>query len=229
MTAALFLGFVAVMSAVTVAIVARYLNRKTALVVLACLGAWFTYAGLLGYFGVVRNTTIRPPGVAFLVGPVALFLLVFIVAVFGSTRGRQLALSFPLWVLIGLQCFRVGVELFLHQLWSDGLVPQMLTYAGANVDIYVGASAPLIAWLSLRGRGGRGLALGWNILGLIALANVVVRAVLTTPGPLNLIHTEIPDRMIGTFPFLLTPAFFVPLAVVLHVLAIRAMLSYPPE
>jgi len=31
--------------------------------------------------------------------------------------------------------------------------------------------------------------------------------------------------MLGTFPFLLIPGFFVPLAVVLHVLAIRAISS----
>ena len=64
------------------------------------------------------------------------------------------------------------------------------------------------------------LGISW---GLLALLNVVTRAVLTAPGPLNLIHTEVPDRMIGTFPFLLIPGFFVPLAVVLHILAIRSI------
>jgi hypothetical protein len=93
------------------------------------------------------------------------------------------------------------------------------------VDIYIGASAPVIAWLSTRGRRGLRIALAWNALGLLALTNVVVRAVLTAPGPLNLLHTEVPNRMMGTFPFLLIPGFFVPLAVVLHVLAIRAINS----
>jgi hypothetical protein len=225
MTAFIFLGFVAAMTAITVAIVARYLRRTMAFAVLGSLSAWFTYAGLLGYLGVVRNTTTRPPGVVLLVGPIALFLLVFIVTEARSAIGIRIALAFPLWILLGLQCFRLGVELFLHQLWIEGLVPKMLTYAGANVDIYVGVSAPLIAWLSTRGRMGVKIALAWNLLGLIALANVVVRAVLTAPGPLNLIHAEVPDRMIGTFPYLFIPAFFVPLAVVLHVLAIRAILS----
>jgi hypothetical protein len=132
-------------------------------------------------------------------------------------------LAFPLWLILGTQCFRVGVELFLHQLWIEGLVPRMMTFKGANIDIYIGLSAPLIAWLSTRGRWGLKLASAWNILGLLALLNVVTRAVLTAPGPLNLIHTEVPDRMIGTFPFLLIPGFFVPLAVMLHVLAIRSI------
>ncbi len=126
--------------------------------------------------------------------PVVAFLVLFMVRV-GSFAGARVALAFPLWVLIGTQAFRVGVELFIHQLWMDGLVPKMLTFAGANVDIYIGASAPLIAWLSRHGWRGQRLALFWNVLGLLSLANVVARAVLTAPGPLNLIHAEVPNRM----------------------------------
>jgi hypothetical protein len=225
MTSTLFLEFVAAMTAVVVAVIARYLDRLAAFRVLAALSAWFIYAGLLGYFGVLKNTGTRPPGIAFLVVPVFLFLFIFIVVVIRSSAGARLALAFPLWIVLGLQSFRVGVELFLHQLWIGGLVPKMLTFEGANVDIYIGASAPLIAWLSTRGRLGMRLALAWNVLGLLALTNVVTRAVLTSPGPFNLIHAEVPDRMLGTFPFLFIPGFFVPLAVVLHAVAIRAISS----
>ena len=226
MTATLFLGFVAIMVAVVLALIARYLNRRAAFRVLAGLLVWFLYAGLMGYFGVLRNTVMRPPGTAFLLAPILLFLSFFIVFMVRSAAGSRIALTFPLWVILGTQSFRVVVELFLHQLWIGGLVPKMLTFEGANVDIYIGASAPLIAWLSSRGRLGLKLALAWNALGLLALTNVVTRAVLTSPGPLNLIHAEVPNRMFGTFPFLFIPAFFVPLAVGLHVLAIRAISSH---
>jgi hypothetical protein len=220
MTAAFFLGFLGMMAVIVVAIVARYLHLRTALGVLAGLSVWFIYTGLLGYFGVVKNTAMRPPGITFIVVPVIFFLILFI-ARFSVDAG--IALSFPLWILLAIQCFRIGVELFLHQLWIDGLVPKMLTFEGANVDIYIGASAPLIAWLSTRGRLGLKLAIGWNVLGLLALTNVVTRAVLTSPGPFNLIHAEVPNRMFGTFPFMFIPGFFVPLAVLLHALAIRAI------
>ena len=69
------------------------------------------------------------------------------------------------------------------------------------------------------------LALAWNVLGLLAVTDVVIRAVLTSPGPFNLIHVEVSNRMFGTFPFMFIPGFFVPLAVTLHVLAIRATIS----
>ena len=220
MTSALFLGFVTVMTTFVVAQIGRYINRRAALSVLAGLVVWFLYAGLMGHFGIISNSEMRPPGIAFIVVPVLLFLILFIVRPSASVPG---VLAFPLWLILGTQCFRVGVELFLHQLWIEGLVPRMMTFKGANIDIYVGVSAPLIAWLCTRGRWGLKLASAWNILGLLALLNVVTRAVLTAPGPLNLIHEEVPDRMIGTFPFLLIPGFFVPLAVVLHVFAIRSI------
>jgi hypothetical protein len=165
-----------------------------------------------------------PPGIAFIFIPV-LVLLVLSILGLRSSAGARVALAFPLWIILGAQSFRIVVELFLHQLWIDGLGPKMLTFAGANVDIYVGASAPLIAWLSTRGRSGMKLALIWNVLGLLSLTNVVIRAVLTAPGPFNLIHAEVPNLMIGTFPFMFIPGFFVPLAVVLHVLAVRAIAS----
>jgi hypothetical protein len=223
MTAALFLGFVGITAAIVVALVARYLSGRTAFGVLAGLSVWFVYAGLMGYLGILKNMAMRPPGIAFLLVPVIGFLIFSLAK---SSVTARFAPAFPLWILLGAQCFRVGVELFLHQLRIVGLVPKMLTFEGANIDIYIGASAPLMAWLCTRGRLGMKLALAWNVLGLLSLANVVVRAVLTAPGPFNLIHAEVPNRMIGSFPFLFIPGFFVPLALVLHVLAMQAISNW---
>jgi len=225
MAGILFVGFVAIMVALLIGTIARYLGSRPAWWVLAGLLVWLSYAGLLGYLGVLKNTTTRPPGVLFLVVPVVLFLVVFVAFVVLSAASARLALAFPLWILLGAQSFRIFVELFLHRLWIDSLVPKMLTFEGANVDIYVAASAALIAWLSTRGRLGLRVALAWNVLGLLSLANVVTRAVLTAPGPFNLIHAEVPNRLMGTFPFLFIPGLFVPLAVVLHLLALRAIVS----
>jgi hypothetical protein len=221
MTVTLFLIFLALMATVVVALIARYLGPRASYRVLAGLSLWFLYVGLLGYFGVVRNT-VRPPGLVFIAVPVLALLAVF----FFATRSSAVALAFPLWILLGLQSFRIGVELFLHQLWTDGLIPKTLTFEGANVDMFIGVSAPIVAWLSSRGRTGIRLALAWSMLGLLSLANVVTRSVLTAPGPLNLIHAEVPNRLMGSFPFLFVPGFFVPLAVVLHILAIRVITAY---
>ncbi|HUZ90515.1 MAG TPA: hypothetical protein VMU78_01230 [Methylocella sp.] len=128
-----------------------------------------------------------------------------------------MALAIPVSILIGAQIFRIGVELFLHQLWLADLAPRMLTFEGANYDILVGLSAPLVAWLYAKGRIGERAALAWNALGLVMLINIAVRALLTAPGALHLIATDLPDRAIGTFPFSYIPGFMAPLALTRHV------------
>ncbi len=217
---ALFLGFVVVLAMIVAALTAVYISRKTALFVAAGLSGWLLYVGLISYFGVAADSTNRPPGPIFVFAPVVL-LLVFIIAKLRSINGTRIAMSFPLWVILCAQSFRIIVEVFLHQLWIQQLVPRMLTFEGANVDIYVGLSAPVIAWLATRRQSGLRWVLIWNLLGLCALLNVVVRAVLTAPGPLHILHTEVANQMIGRFPFTYIPGFFVPLAIVLHAVAIR--------
>jgi hypothetical protein len=89
MTSALFLGFVAMTATVVVALIARYVNRRAAFRLLGGLSVWFIYAGLLGYFGVAKNTAMRPPGIAFIVVPVMVFLIFFIVRSSASTPGSH--------------------------------------------------------------------------------------------------------------------------------------------
>ena len=220
MTASLFLAFLAVTAATVLALTARYLTRRTALIALAGLPLWLAYVGLLAYSGVIRNAALRPPGIVFVVLPVILFVLIFFVR---SSAGARVALAFPLWIILGMQSFRIGVELLLHRLWLDGLVPRMLTYNGANLDILAGLSAPLAAWAFTKGRIGERFALAWNVFGLLTLANIITRSVLTAPGPLHLIDTEVPNLAMGIFPFTYIAGFFAPLAMVLHVMAIRAL------
>jgi hypothetical protein len=171
MTTLLFLIFVTVIAALVIAMIARRTKAAGGWLLLL----WLGYVGAIGYFGVIRNTALRPPGMVFLFVPVVVLLVVFIVRL-RSAAGAKLATAFPLWLLIGAQSFRIIVELFIHQLWAEGLVPKMLTFSGANVDLYVGISAPLVAWISMRGNRGKTWALVWNVAGLFALANVVVRA-----------------------------------------------------
>lgn len=216
----LFVLFLGTMVVVVLGVAARYLPRRTAATVAVGLALWLTYAGTLGYLGMVANPDLRPPGPALLLIPVVLFIAFYLARTNGALR---IATSIPLEWLMGLQAFRVIVELFLHQLWQNGLAPRMLTYEGANFDIAIGLSAPLVAWLYARGSVREWVALAWNILGLAMLANVAVRALLTAPGPLQLITSNVPNLAIGTFPFTYIPGFMAPLALVLHVLSIRAL------
>ena len=137
--------------------------------------------------------------------------------------GGHLASRIPLALLIGLQAFRIGVELTLHRLWELGSVPKLMTLGGGNIEILIGLSAPLFAWIATRGPGGRRIALFWNVVGLASLLNVAARAVLTAPGPLNFVHGDVLNTALGTFPYTFIPGFMAPLAMMLHVLTFRAL------
>jgi len=219
MTSAAFLLLVAAMACAVVVASFRYLERATAQRVLVVLTAWLLYVGLLGYCGITGNSSMRPPGLAFVLVPV----LLFVAWLASSNPGLRLASAVPLVVLLGLQTYRVAVELFLHELYSEGIVPRTLTYEGANVDIFIGLTAPLAAWVSTRGKAGKRVAILWNVAGLLALFNVVVRFILTTPGPLHLIRTASPNLAASTFPYMYLPGFLAPQALVLHVLGLRAI------
>ena len=215
----LFLFFVAAVVVLLATGMVRYLPRGYRTRSLVGLAAWVAYAGALGYAGVIANTALRPPGLLYLLVPIALFVMFMA----RSRAGQTVALSIPLWLMASAESLRLVVELFLHELWLDGQIPKMMTFQGDNFDILIGMSAPIVAWLlATRGLSDR-LALAWNAIGIAMLANVVLRGALTTPGPLHLLSTEVPNAAIGTFPFTFIPGLMVPLALVLHVLSIRAL------
>ena len=223
MNAPLFLVFVVGWAAVLVATVDRWHGHRTAVLLAAGLVLWLTYVGTLSRLGVVADANRRPPGIVFVVGP----LLVALAWTVRSRSAAGVAAAVPLPLLIGLQGFRVVVEWFLHRLWLDGLVPRTLTWAGDNVDLWTGLSAPLFAWIATRGPVGRRIAIAWNVVGLATLANVVVRSASTAPGPLDWPHDDVVNRAIGTFPYTFIAGFFAPSALLLHVLCLRAPRERP--
>ena len=215
-----FLVFTGMVALAVANMLLRTFRGGGAIFALLGLGGWLGVVGALNWLGFLSDPNRRPPGMALLAGPV--FALAILVATLPWT-GRRLASSISLGSLIGFQAFRVGVEFTVNELHGEGLVPRLLTLPGGNFEFLIALSAPIAAWIATRGPGGRRLALAWNVAGLVSLANVGVRAVLSTPGPLNLLHAEIPNVAFGMFPYGLIPCFMAPLAVGLHLLSMRAL------
>ena len=213
----LFLAYLSLVVLAAVAVVIRSVTGRARIVTLGLLMVWLAYAGLLGIAGVAGRYDQVPPGLLLLVIPVVVSLLALTLSGPGTALARQI----PLGLLIGFQVFRVGVELSLHHLSSLGLAPRIMTLEGGNIEIVIAVTAPMAAWLVTR-PSGRRIAWAWNLVGLVSLGNVVVRAVLSAPGPLQLIHAEVPDTAILLYPFTFIPGFMAPLALTLHVLAFRA-------
>jgi hypothetical protein len=127
--------------------------------------------------------------------------------------------------LIGLQSFRILIEIQLLWLFKDGLLPKLLTFEGRNFDILIGLSAPVVAWYVHRehraDRGCPRLVAVWNILGLCLLTNVVVHGILSMPTAFQ-VFTEPPGNVVmALFPWIWIPTFVVPLAYLLHILSLR--------
>lgn len=224
MSAAMFLAGTGLIALVAILSVRRYLGATSGWIMSGGLAGWLLYVGTLSALGVVANPASRPPGIVYIVVPLFAFVALFAVR---SRRGGVVARALPIGLLLGAQVFRVAVELGLHQLWQQGLVPALMTYEGGNVDLFVGLSAPVVACAVWGGLIGRRVAIAWNVLGLLSLLNIIARSALTAPGPLHLIHAEVPNMAVGLFPYTYIAGFLAPLAVLLHVLGIRHLSTLP--
>ena len=142
---------------------------------------------------------------------------------------RRTADAVPLSTLVGIQLFRVIGAMFLV-LYAAGTLPARFALTAGWGDIAVGLTAPLVALALLRKMpGSRLLAAGFNILGLIDLViavglgtGLLVR--LLDPG-----SALAPATAMQVFPLAIIPTFAVPLAMVLHLYSLRAVLSKRPE
>jgi hypothetical protein len=214
-----FLVYVGFVAAIVAGILPRAFRGRATAIAVGFLAIWLIYAGAFSWFGLLGNPNLQPPGIALLTGPIFTILILIVML----PPGRQLAESLPVGLLIGFQVFRAVGELGIIGLYYQGLAPRLLVLPGGNIEILVGLSAPIVAWLATRGTIGRKIAFGWNVVGLLSFFNVVVRAVLSAPGPQNLIHTEVPNLAFVNFPYGLIPGFIAPLALTLHILAFQAL------
>jgi small-conductance mechanosensitive channel len=178
---------------------------------------WMGTALGLADRGTFRNWDATPPPFALLV--VAIIALGASIAF--SRLGARLA-HLPLWALVGVQAFRLPLELAMHALVSRGIMPEQMSYSGRNFDVVTGATAILVAGLVAAGVAGRRLVLAWNVLGLVLLVNIVVVAILSTPR----IAAFGPDRL-NTFvtypPFVWLPTVLVLAALAGHLVIFRAL------
>lgn len=186
------------------------------LAILAWLGltGWFAARGVLAQFDAV------PPPFGILLP----LCLAAGTAVALSPLGKALIQCFPVWMLIGVQVFRLPLELTMHRAAAEGIMPVQMSYSGLNFDIITGATAPLVALLCVVGRAPRALLWIWNLLGFVLLVNVVGVALLSTP----MFHRfgTAPHQLntwVAYLPFVWLPAVLVPCALAGHLLVARSL------
>jgi hypothetical protein len=186
------------------------------------LVGWLALTAVLAERGFFEDFQSLPPRMLLGVGPPLLTILALTVS-----RGVAplLAAVPPVW-LVAAQTFRIPVEIVLWQLAVAGAIPELLSFHGRNVDILVGLTAPVVAYVCFVRRAWPAwVAVWWNWAGIVILLNVVVLVQLSAPTPWRMFETDPPATFIADWPYIWLPAFLVPLAWLLHALSLRQLRS----
>lgn len=196
-------------------------RKKTGWMV-AGLVLWLALQTVLSLKGVYHSTPDALPPRIFVFGVLPPLLGVLLLFLLPS--GRRFIDSLPLQTLTWLHTVRIPVETVLFWLFTAQTVPQLMTFEGRNFDILAGLTAPLVAYFGFaKKRLGRSVLLGWNIVCLGLLFNIVLHAFFSAPSPLQKLAFDQPNMAILYFPFSLLPAFIVPAVLLSHLTAIRQL------
>jgi len=180
---------------------------------------WLAVPAVLASRGVLDRYSPPPAPGFILVGLIALGTVVLAFSAFGS----RLVAGIPLAGLVGYQVFRVPLEWVLHELYSEGVIPVQMTYAGQNFDVVTGILAAALGLWLWAGHRAVWLVAAWNIVGLALLANIVTVAMLSTPAPFRYFMNDPANLLPSTFPYVWLPTFLVQAALFGHLLVFRAI------
>lgn len=214
-------GLALVMAGVVVWLRVRY-QRTSPWPTAAVLAAWLALTAALAFAGELARFDRTPPLMALMLPlifavPIGLAL---------SPFGRRLAAALPVTGLVGLQTFRLPLELVMHRAGALGIMPEELSYSGYNFDIVTGLGA-LVLFLALRAtRVPRALVWAWNLWGLGCLG--VIAWIARSSAPLVRAFGDDP-RHVNTwvlyFPYVWLPTVLVIIALAGHLVLTRKLLS----
>jgi hypothetical protein len=186
---------------------------------LAVCVVWIVIQSVVALSGFYLATHTLPPHLAMAIVPP----LVVIAGLFVTAAGRRFIDGMELKWCVLLHTVRILVEANLYWLFLYKQMPALMTFEAGNLDILVGISAPVIWWLYRNGRVGRTGLLVWNGLSLVSALNAVARALLSAPFSFQRFGFDQPTVAILHFPFVLLPAFIVPVAILCHLAAFRKL------
>ena len=190
--------------------------------VLAVCLVWVFFMGFLAFNGFFLILFTVPPRFIFAVAPPMLAIILL----FALPKGRALLDSFDAKWLTYLQTVRIPVEIVLLLLFLNGLIPQLMTFEGRNFDILAGITASLVAYFGYTTHKiGKSFLLFWNAICLVLLFNIVANAALSTPSDFQMFAFDQPNIGVLYFPFVLLPAFIVPVVLLSHLVCIRQLLK----
>ncbi len=179
---------------------------------------WHIYVFLMSQTGIFLDFTFPPKFALFLLLPLLLFTIIFLIA----NKGKAWISTVPNHWLVYGQTFRVVVELLFVLSLSKGILHKEMTIEGHNFDMMIGLTAPMVAYFSIqKRRWSLGVALLWNYLGLLVLASIIFIVFTSVYAPqIYGSDTVLLPPSFATYPYNLVAGFLAPLAIFLHLLSI---------
>ena len=199
----------------------RAVGVRRAVAITAGLLLWTVAQSLVTLRGFYQeNLDTLPPRFAWVIGPP----LVIIAGLLLLPNGRRLVDQLSMVSLTYLHTVRIPVEIVLYWLYLHQTIPQLMTFAGQNFDIFAGITAPFVAYLGIRrGQLNRTVLIIWNLAALALLLFIVINAILSAPTPLQRLAFNQPNVAIFYFPFILLPAVVVPIVLFSHLACLRQL------
>jgi hypothetical protein len=195
-------------------------SRKTTLQIRVALGAvaWLGLTLWVAASGVLRHFERRPPPM------MLLFLAIMGIACWLSFSWvGDLVVRHASWAaLVGLQAFRLPLELLMHRAYSEGVMPVQMSYSGRNFDVITGATALILAVALMMRPVPLGVIAAWNVLGIALLANIVTIAIASLPT-FQLFGPERLNTWVAEPPFVWLPAVLVLTALAGHLVMFRKL------
>jgi hypothetical protein len=179
-------------------------SRATGLVITALLLAWWMATDQLGRSGFYPPNwgLMRPVGWI-----VAIACLIPLLR--SQTIGAALD-AIPAWWLVAVQVYRFGGGIVWLTQWSAGRLPDAFGLTAGIGDCLVGIVAAIAAiWVYSGERGGRVVAVAWNMFGILDFATAFVLG--------SFFPYTVP------YPAVMVPAFAAPLSLIFHGLSLRQL------
>ncbi len=226
----LLYGFIVLPVAVAVAVTAivwravgaaGFARRQTTrLQIRFALGgvAWLALTIWVAASGVLRQFDRRPPPMMMLM--VAMLALAAWLAF--SWVGDVVVRHTSWLALVGLQAFRLPLELLMHRAYTEGVMPVQMSYSGRNFDIITALTALALAFALAKRPVALWIIGAWNVLGTVLLTNIIVVAVASMPL-FRYFGADHLNVWVAEAPFVWLPAVLVLTALAGHLLIFRKL------
>jgi hypothetical protein len=189
---------------------------------------WFVLIVSLGAGEVFVAPAENPP-LALLLAVTAP-VIVFIAGAWVSKPVREFVLVADLRFMTAIQAWRIGGFSFLA-LYTYGILPGYFAWPAGVGDMMIGVTAPwiVVALMRQRSFAASNSFVGWNVFGILDL---VVAVAMGAFGSLLLADDVVgagATAAMSHLPLVLVPAFFVPVFIILHLIALTQARRFAGE